>query len=216
MKHRKHAFTLIELLVVISIVVLLIAILLPALSKAREAAKKISCLSQVRQIGTFVNIYVNDNKGWFKTTVDTGGPDEGSAISSLVQMFYPTYINKGQLQDLLLCPADDNHRQFNQSQNGFKRVSYTGRWTDYIQWQESAKPYLKLDNYTFKSIFSDNFNYRARNHSDGNSTLELNFLRGDGSGATYRDSRGDLPIASSIWGGGYTAYTSAYLNMDKQ
>ncbi len=67
----RRAFTLIELLVVISIIALLIAILLPALAKARFSAKTTQCLSNYRQIGIAAHAYANENEGDFPTPVST-------------------------------------------------------------------------------------------------------------------------------------------------
>ena len=62
---RKKAFTLIELLVVVSIIALLVSILLPALSRAREQAKAVLCLSNMRQAQLALMYYLDENDHYF-------------------------------------------------------------------------------------------------------------------------------------------------------
>jgi len=60
----KKGFTLIELLVVMVIIALLVGLLLPALARAKEEARKTQCRSNLRQIGLGIEMYANDNGGW--------------------------------------------------------------------------------------------------------------------------------------------------------
>jgi len=62
---RTKAFTLVELLVVIAIIAMLMAILMPALSKVRDQAKAIMCESKLRQWGLYFSMYTSDNNGYF-------------------------------------------------------------------------------------------------------------------------------------------------------
>src|SRR6266699_2919288 len=72
MRRRKFGFTLVELLVVIGIIALLIAILLPVLGKAREASQKTVCASNLRQLGTVMQLYATE----YKDTIPIGYMDQ--------------------------------------------------------------------------------------------------------------------------------------------
>jgi len=61
---KKNVFTLIELLVVIAIIAILAAMILPALNKARVAARGIFCLNQVKQLGMIISEYEQSSEGW--------------------------------------------------------------------------------------------------------------------------------------------------------
>lgn len=89
LRHRRPAtarpangFTLVELLVVMGIIALLIAMLMPSLSKARKQAQAIQCASNLKQVGNAVQMYVNQNRGylgrWSNSTnwQDPAKPDE--------------------------------------------------------------------------------------------------------------------------------------------
>jgi prepilin-type N-terminal cleavage/methylation domain-containing protein len=89
----RAGFTLIELLVVISIIAILIGMLLPALGMGKEAARRIGCASQLRQLGQSLVIYATDNHGSYTPRTDTNR--------------WPTRLQPNyQVVALLLCPSD--------------------------------------------------------------------------------------------------------------
>ncbi len=72
MRRKKSGFTLIELLVVVAIIALLISILLPSLARARELAKRVVCMSNLKGIGNSCHIYANENYDLFPVAPHNG------------------------------------------------------------------------------------------------------------------------------------------------
>jgi prepilin-type N-terminal cleavage/methylation domain-containing protein/prepilin-type processing-associated H-X9-DG protein len=77
-KTAAFGFTLIELLVVIAIIAILAALLLPALARAKEKAKMIQCLNNMKQLQICYHMYVTDNSDWLPLNWTSGGSDSPS------------------------------------------------------------------------------------------------------------------------------------------
>lgn len=71
-KRKFNRFTLVEFLVVISVIAILAGLLLPALSRARDKAREISCASNVKQIGSALILYAGDSQDYYPSVVDNG------------------------------------------------------------------------------------------------------------------------------------------------
>jgi prepilin-type N-terminal cleavage/methylation domain-containing protein len=104
---RRRGFTLIELLVVIAIIAILAAILFPVFAQAREAARKASCLSNTRQVGTAVMMYVQDYDETFAPNLYILPPN---IAYTYIDLHQPYMKNDG----IMLCPSDRPGTDFSQ------------------------------------------------------------------------------------------------------
>ena len=144
----RRGFTLIELLVVVAIIAILASMLLPALSRAREASRKAVCVNNLKQMGLCLRMYADEHTGnWPLRAGKYFIPyDPENGVNSFLDgpAFYPEYLAD---HKVVLCPSDAEY-------SNWLEVSAVTKPVD-LSWQDvSGAPVVGMQNYVHLADFS--------------------------------------------------------------
>jgi prepilin-type N-terminal cleavage/methylation domain-containing protein/prepilin-type processing-associated H-X9-DG protein len=149
-KRSPNGFTLVEMLVVIGVIAILIALLMPALNKARASAIRLQCLSTLRQLQQMDQMYANENRGYFIPAVQNFGA-EAWPTNDYVRAFmgfkpqYPTPFGFTEVSKNWICPLAAFALLYSTPSTGYQvgdaamAYSYGVNYTDFY---EPADPVL--------------------------------------------------------------------------
>ena len=183
MKRKNRKFTLIELLVVVAIIAILAAILLPALTKAKERSRRAVCSSQARQIVMALHIYADDHNGIYpRTAADSRWSNGQEAV-----WFYGRYYAHGMLiagnyisradSQVFYCPSWNHpYLQYDIVSDGTKDSQPAGRQGGIPAPDKTGPNGWWVTSYLYR-----------------------NFKDGDGTFRPLKQTDEDIPLFSDMW-----------------
>lgn len=221
---RRSAFTLIELLVVIAIIGILGALLMPGLKMAREKAKSLKCMSNLKQWGTAFTMYAGDNDDqlpyayysttypnylWFMTVGRYINPSCDGTLTTYNRYFNPQAVG---VNTIMCCPSDPyaaqrwmpgyGYHAYSRQEDGMSPVYVSGQRLS--SFTRPASCFLLADTDAFPPSSGENFRIVSNNPvvvSDRHSVGQ-NLLMVDGHVEYRKGSRDTFPNSAtdqSLW-----------------
>jgi prepilin-type N-terminal cleavage/methylation domain-containing protein/prepilin-type processing-associated H-X9-DG protein len=177
-----RAFTLVELLVVIAIIAVLAGLLLPALSRSKEAARAAACIGNLHQIGVALQLYVDDNHNHLPVMRDRSSAGDSPPTNALPS---PDVVLRAELgnTNVLRCPSD--------RADIFELTGASYSWNSLLNGQNADSLSVLGMNFTAPAIpvFFDKESF----HSALGSKSAVNYLYADGHIKNLLTIQGTLP-----------------------
>lgn len=197
---KTTGFTLIELLVVMAIIAILAGILLPVFAKARESARKVVCLNNLKQIGMAIGMKIMDGSAFYEDTY----------FGNIIRDSTGEYVGIGRFHshlksiEMFGCPSSNYAKP--------EQVKKANEGNDIVECAYIYRPEIENDNISSKvaAVIMD-FNIKEGEKYNHKGTF-LNILFSDGHVKGYPDATGLLTLSQDI----PTEYERVFLEADKK